>query len=571
MRRSVLALGASVTLIGLALAMPLPQETKQDPKNPQPAPPAAGQAEPKKPEGEAAPAPGLQDRVQLPGVLDSWYQIVQEKKQVGYAHEVIQRSGTGLSRYDYAGEAQISIEVPDPRDPEKRIFANEFVSIKGKLDDTLAPTDIQYSLNREGIEASVQVFATESGRQVALNLPDGSRKQFPVGTDEEVHATWGLMFIAMRQNDQLSKPGLRRGKIIYVRESEVPVTEISFDVVENVQREYMGKKTAVTKISWIKPPPAPTREFEILETYIDKFGRRVEEIYRGGLKVVLVEGEEQALKGLAIIPHGGRRDPFDKRKAMVARPQDDKSKTDTKDDIQVDVNNLAAGIAAAQKLIQELGSAVQEGQNELAEKAYQKVLAYYMKLHPLVLRNAPNLRPQVEALKQQAEQHWRGAEKKLAQARRIYVAAVGDMEREACADMEKKLIELRKFEAAREFFGADEQLAELRKMILDLEPMIAKCKTRLELARKKLSVTGTTSYYVEKPQKVKVGMSVFGHDLGGDHEVRFIQATHMAVINGKPYKQGDIVEGEGVRVEKIWTHGVQVSLREETRDVPLRQ
>jgi len=32
-----------------------------------------------------------------------------------------------------------------------------------------------------------------------------------------------------------------------------------------------------------------------------------------------------------------------------------------------------------------------------------------------------------------------------------------------------------------------------------------------------------------------------------------------------------VVEGEGVRVEKIWAFGVHVSLREEVRDVGIRQ
>jgi hypothetical protein len=43
------------------------------------------------------------------------------------------------------------------------------------------------------------------------------------------------------------------------------------------------------------------------------------------------------------------------------------------------------------------------------------------------------------------------------------------------------------------------------------------------------------------------------------------------VLHGESYRVGDTVQGEGVRVEKIWAYGVQVSLREETREVGLQQ
>jgi len=66
-------------------------------------------------------------------------------------------------------------------------------------------------------------------------------------------------------------------------------------------------------------------------------------------------------------------------------------------------------------------------------------------------------------------------------------------------------------------------------------------------------------------------VSVVGHLVGGIQDVRFTKPNRIAVINEKMYRMGDVVEGEGVRVEKIWAFGIQVSLREETRDVGIRQ
>ena len=70
---------------------------------------------------------------------------------------------------------------------------------------------------------------------------------------------------------------------------------------------------------------------------------------------------------------------------------------------------------------------------------------------------------------------------------------------------------------------------------------------------------------------VDASVNVFGHQVGGIQEVRFIKPNRIAIINEKMYRVGDVVEGEGVRVEKIWAFGIQVSLREEVRDVGIRQ
>jgi hypothetical protein len=66
-------------------------------------------------------------------------------------------------------------------------------------------------------------------------------------------------------------------------------------------------------------------------------------------------------------------------------------------------------------------------------------------------------------------------------------------------------------------------------------------------------------------------MNLFGVFVGGVQDVRFTKPNRIAVINEKMYRVGDTVVGEGVRVEKIWAFGIQVSLREETRDVGIRQ
>ena len=100
---------------------------------------------------------------------------------------------------------------------------------------------------------------------------------------------------------------------------------------------------------------------------------------------------------------------------------------------------------------------------------------------------------------------------------------------------------------------------------------MAKCKTRIELGKKRVLVTGTLLHDDAQLIPVDAAIGLFGHQVGGVHEVRFIKPNRMAVINDKLYRVGDIIEGEGVRIEKVWAFGVQVSLREEVRDVGIRQ
>ncbi len=91
------------------------------------------------------------------------------------------------------------------------------------------------------------------------------------------------------------------------------------------------------------------------------------------------------------------------------------------------------------------------------------------------------------------------------------------------------------------------------------------------MSRKKLVLTGTLLHEDVQVLPIDVSVSVVGHQVGGIQDVRFTKPNRIAVINEKMYRVGDVIEGEGVRVEKIWAFGIQVSLREETRDVGIRQ
>ncbi len=538
MRRLVLALGASIAWVHPGLAQQTP-----DPHDALPPPP----------------------------VLESWYAVLQGRDKVGYAYESIQRTGVAIARYDYVRRSQALLETPDPGDAERKKYVLEFLSQEAKLDDALLPVSVEMTANPGDADRKVSLFSTDAGVQVVHALPDGKQRQFHADAGEELHVNGSLSLMAMRQDWRLAAPGPRRGRVLHPWGADASVAEVLFEAHGGVERVVLGGKTILTKVVWTKPPPSASPDRELLESYVDRYGRSVEEAYRGGIRVVLVEGEAEALKGLAMIPDRGRSDPMDKSAAMNSKGRAPGVSTPPKGP-RVSGENLEGAIVEAQRVLQALQAAHEAGLEDQAKSLYEEAIGYYLELHPLVLRRQPGLLGRTQEIKAQAERIWDGAGRLVREARPVYVQALEDFERESCLELEKKLVRIRGYQKRPEVvLGAEEHLATLRGWAADLEPRVVRCRTRMELARKKVLVTGTARYFQEVPQRIPLGLSLVGHEIGDVHEVRFIRAEQLAVINGKPYRVGEIVEGEGVRVERIWTHGVQVSLREETRDVPLRQ
>jgi hypothetical protein len=217
-----------------------------------------------------------------------------------------------------------------------------------------------------------------------------------------------------------------------------------------------------------------------------------------------------------------------------------------------------------------LKKAVERKDKAEARVLSDRIVQVYIKLRESSKDADSQVRARMESLKKRTEELFPGAVMLVEKARKIYTEALDRFEHEDVTGMEKLLNDLRNVEKAPELVGA-EGLTTLRQWVVELEPLLTRCKTRLELAKKKLMLTGVVLHFEEKPQTVEARLNVFGHAAGASQEVRFIRATHIAIINDKMYKVGDTVEGEGVRVEKVWKYGVQVSLQDETREVGIRQ
>ena len=226
----------------------------------------------------------------------------------------------------------------------------------------------------------------------------------------------------------------------------------------------------------------------------------------------------------------------------------------------------------AKALIEGLRKAKEEGREKDGDALYTKIIDYYYALKKSLQERPqpPAVARKVEDLWKQAEDIWGGVARLMKELMATNLKILEAYAKDDCTEMEKGLDRLKKAQESKVLKDRPE-LVDLAGMIAKADLLIAKCRTRIELAKKKLVLTGTISYEDWSVQTVDASVVILGHQVGASQNVRFIKPSRLAIINEKTYKIGDVVAGEGVRVEKIWPHGVQVSLRDETRDVGIRQ
>ncbi|HZE99641.1 MAG TPA: hypothetical protein VE981_21725 [Planctomycetota bacterium] len=536
-----------------------------------------GEAQDKKPETPPAPvpaAPGVQqDKIDIGPALDSWYKISEKGNAVGFAHEILTRARPGSSfRYTYVADAETELLVPDTKDPKKQVSRTESLRIEGQLDDTYGPVTLKRTDARDESTVVCNILNDDAGRRIDMAV-GSEHKMIPVSPDEEVHYSRFLLFISLRQNGKLAKPGTQRALLFAPRPDEQsPIVEVQLEVHEVLKKAYLDKKeVSVTRVTYLKPPPAATRDAELLEAFVDRFGRVVEETTRGGLRRVLVKDEAEAVGQNERPRHGGRRDPFDKKPAMnVVNEGPKKEGTEVQ---LIDPQDIGKTFKDIEAQLEELKKCKEEKREDDGNKIYDRLIAtlIYMKSPQYPKPLTPEQLARVEALRQQIEEIWGGLARLMKNLRGVYIQVADAFNQDECASMEKGIDELKKAVQTRKELEDTDDLRQVLKWIGELEPLVAKCKTRIELGRKKLVLIGTLLHEDVQMMPLDASINVFGHQVGGIQEVRFTKPNRIAVINDKMYRMGDIVEGEGVRVEKIWAFGIQVSLREETRDVGIRQ
>jgi hypothetical protein len=577
MRRSSFAAVAWALLLAAGIGA-----QQQPEKKPEGAAPPAAPANPAAPAPQATPAPGAeaapqQDRVDIGAALDGWYRVSQgsEENHVGFAHEVLARAPAGTTwRWTYDVTSEVEVQSKDERGvvrPAAEIFSRQVTN--ARLDDTLVPSSLDLVEVRAASELQGKVSADEAGRRIDVTLRQGERRTFPLAAEEEIYYSVFLMFVHLRQTGQLSRPGQRRTTLFTLKEDGTPpFAEVTFEIREAVKREYLGKKdVTVTPIVFLRPPPAPHKDLELTEAFVDRYGRVVEMSARGGIKHMLVKTEKEAVGNRPMI-QSARRDPFRKDLALAPRKAPETTGAGVEAVVGPKTGEVDQFLTDTKKLIEDLAKAKEEKREADGERLYQKILAQLIAAWKSNQdqRLTPAQLFALEEMRKKTEEIWGGLDRLMKQLRLVYVRCLQLFDQDDCDGMDKAIKELKASQERLELVNRPE-LDQVVSWVGQLEPLVQRCKTRIELAKKKIVVTGTTisEDWEQIPVDLRVG--VFGHQVGLAQQVRFVRPVRMAVINGESYRVGDTVESEGVRVEKIWAYGVQVSLREETREIGLQQ
>ncbi len=444
-----------------------------------------GLAQDKKPETPpaptAAPVGAQQDKIDIGQTLDSWYKIYQKDQVVGYAHEILTRARSGSQfRYSYAADAELEVMVPDPKDPKKTIARTEATRIElAQLDDTYSPVSMTRTDNREEANVTSKVITEDSNKRIDMVVGQ-ERKSFPVSPDEEVHFSRFLMFISLRQNGKLAKPGTQRALLFEPRADEQsPIAEVQLEVHEVLKRAFFDKKeVSVTRVSYLKPPPAATRDAELLEAYIDKFGRIVEETTRSGIRRVIVKDEVEAIGQNERPRLSGRRDPFRKDLAMYRDPKGEKTDEGKVQIVEIDTKNIAKTLKEIEGLIEGLKKAKDDKRDDEGQKIYENLITYFAAIRLSGQKDplTPVEQARVETLRVQVEEIWGGLERLMKQMRGIYVQVTDAFNKDECANMEKGIEELKKAIQTRRELDETPQLTQILKWIGELEPLSASAR-----------------------------------------------------------------------------------------------
>ncbi|HYE97740.1 MAG TPA: hypothetical protein VEJ18_02465, partial [Planctomycetota bacterium] len=306
MCRSLPFVSASAMIAVLALgagaqdekkpATPAPAGAKDEKKPAAPAP--AGAQDPKK-AGTPAPAPSGQDEKKAeasgPGqdktaisqTLDGWYKLTargeQGEEHIGYMHASIRSDNQLRWRWTFDMTGEVDLLLADPKEPSKRVPVTFSSRLTANLDDAFMPVQAEEIALLGSAEVKTVVTSDEQGRRLDVAV-GGERRSFSLRSEEEVHYGLFLMFLSLRQNGALARPGARKAFLAHVdAQGGAPFVEVTFQIRETVKKEYLGRKdVSVTPVTFLKPPPALARDYELTEAFVDRYGRIVEASTRGG-------------------------------------------------------------------------------------------------------------------------------------------------------------------------------------------------------------------------------------------------------------------------------------------------
>ncbi|MBI4565923.1 MAG: hypothetical protein HY716_14640 [Planctomycetes bacterium] len=516
-----------------------------------------------------------EQRVPVPALIDSWYKVIQDGEHRGYFHERISTIPKRFTKYEYLLEAEYDYTHKDDGGEESLII-NEMATGELEEDFDVFTMDVQIVVNGAKLTQTIRTFPDLDRRSVEIVLPGADdtaeRRELEMSSTEPFWPFVQPLFYKLRQGGDLAQPRTIRLKVKTEEETPAPVEVIVTAMADLPVLEKTFRVNPVTISGWDRRPLPPLTRF-----WVDKFGRVVEAATADDkLRVHLAKDDRDARgSGTRGVTAKGRRDPFSKTGALTplkgpaATAKKEKEAPKPGKPLEIKDSEVDRYLKEAKAKIQTLQEEVARRDMAAAEKSYQDFLLAYEALYSKVQKN-PVQRSELDDLKGQAERFYGGAEKLLARAE-THLRAINDLY--ATDDVEaidKEIKALQNLRGRREFFK-DERILELDRIILQAEQKRAQAQARIELAKKVILLSGIVSETQTVMETVQIDVTIGGGRLSVKEPVKVVQQVTFAVINDQLYKEGDVVAGEGVRVDRISRHSVEISYKGEVRLVGMKK
>lgn len=499
------------------------------------------------------------DRTVPLGTVRTWYAVLDGDRKVGYANESLESlSGPRRFRYSLHGEMVVG------EDEDERHHSLRAVAL---LDEAYAMRKLRARFRVNDAETTLSLVTSKPAPRMHWTTPGAGVRTWNLPDDPDLYALPTQMFYALRQSGALADTGIRRARLLDTRAEGDPVVEVVFRVKALQPRAIGGRRVPVTPVTFLKPPPSSGREDELVDAFIDKYGRMVEATTRSGLRIVWVRGEREAMEGISFLPRRDRIDPLDKIRAFRPWPPDPLTPTGPAVET-VEVDALDSTFARAKKDLAELREHKAAGRLSEVRRGYGELLKTWKMMRATAADQAPLKVAEIDSFRDACEEVWDGATRVFQKALTAYGEAEGHLRRDECAELKDRIGALRAL-AVRLEVELRPEGESIRRWIAILEPELANCRLRRELAAFPLILTGTT-LAEEKDRAVlhPIPEMLLG-PMGPPIEVPYSTKVGRAIVNGEVYRAGDVERRTGVTIEVIRKHGITVSYKGQLRDVPL--
>lgn len=509
--------------------------------------------------------------VPITSLVETWYAVQQDGEYRGFAHETI--APAPGNKYSYFFECDFDYLLKDPTAVETPHVS---MQVNATLEEDFDPVFFKMTRALGDESYEININSTEEKRLVDIRVGESQPIFFEFEPADSHMYFHNITLYKLRHGG-----GLNRDRRKVSRPSGIG-TEI--ELVEAIIgkaefKESLGRKYVVSNLVRFQERAGVTPEF-----YVDRYGRILER--RGfyslpNVKMIAVVNPDEARGSGAGPSARGRRDPFKKQLTSLGGtsgrgagtpigPTDtDGTQTGpelppvTPDTVQVAMDNAGA-------LIARLREHVAKREESEAGKVYQEFLGYYAQLRPMVISDPNKLGP-LDKLKFDAEETYEGCERLLRTADTT-LATIDDLLSALDVDgIKKRIEEMKKLKNRREFINEDVRLGKLIERIRSAEKKRDQASARQELARKRIDLTGVVLSTEVIRETIRLDLTFGGARLLIAEPVQLKKSMSYAVINDEYYREGDTVKGEDVRVDKIFRQAVQISYKEEIREVPIKK